>query len=97
MQTLPLSQVKDQLSALVSDVESLGERIVITRNGRPAALIVSAAEVAELEEAAFWAGVPGIEESLARSDRDIAAGRTYSTDQIREWIASGMPESETSA
>ncbi|MDR1188528.1 MAG: type II toxin-antitoxin system Phd/YefM family antitoxin [Bifidobacteriaceae bacterium] len=94
MQTLPLSEVKDRLSSLVTDVESLGDRIVITRNGRAAAVILSTEDITSLEETAFWTAVPGISESLARSDDDIAAGRTYSTDEIRQWIAAGMPGPE---
>jgi prevent-host-death family protein len=94
MQTLPLSEVKNRLSALVADVDSLRDRVVITRNGRAAAVLLSTEEVAELDETAFWATAPGIGESLARADADIRAGRTYSTEEIRAWVGAGMPEQE---
>jgi prevent-host-death family protein len=41
MKTLPLSEVKNKLSKLVDQVETIQEEITITRNGRPAAVIVS--------------------------------------------------------
>ena len=41
MKTLSLSEVKAKLSELVDEVESRDERIVITRKGRPAAVLVS--------------------------------------------------------
>ena len=41
MKTLPLSEVKMKLSALVDRVEATDEGVVITRNGRPAAILVS--------------------------------------------------------
>ena len=41
MKTLPLSEVKAKLSELVDAVESRDERVVITRKGRPAAVLVS--------------------------------------------------------
>lgn len=41
MKTLPLAEVKNNLSKLVDRVETLQEEITITRNGRPAAVIVS--------------------------------------------------------
>lgn len=44
MKTLPLAEVKNNLSKLVDKVETLQEEITITKNGRPAAVIVSAEE-----------------------------------------------------
>jgi antitoxin YefM len=41
MKTLPLAQVKMNLSRLVDQVVETDEEIVITRNGRPAAVLVS--------------------------------------------------------
>ena len=41
MKTLPLAHVKANLSRLVNRVVETDEEIVITRNGRPAAVLVS--------------------------------------------------------
>ena len=41
MKTLPLSEAKTKLSGLVEKVRSRDEEIVITRNGRPVAVLVS--------------------------------------------------------
>lgn len=41
MKTLPLSEAKSKLSSLVDKVRQRDEEIVITRNGRPAAVLVS--------------------------------------------------------
>jgi len=41
MKTLPLAEVKAKLSRLVDQVAKTDEEIVITRNGRPAAVLVS--------------------------------------------------------
>ena len=41
MKTLSLSDVKARLSGLVDEVERRDEEIVITRNGHPAAVLVS--------------------------------------------------------
>ena len=41
MKTLPLAEVKANLSRLVDRVVETDEEIVITRNGRPAAVLVS--------------------------------------------------------
>lgn len=49
-ETLPLSSVKARLSELVDRVEREDDRIVVTRNGRPAAVLVSADDLESLEE-----------------------------------------------
>ena len=60
MKTLSLSEAKAKLSGLVKDVERRDEEIVITRNGRPAAVLVSP------DEYDSW------KETLAiRADRDL--------------------------
>lgn len=44
MKTLPLSEVKMKLSELVERVSRTDEEITITKNGRPAAVLVSTDE-----------------------------------------------------
>ncbi len=44
MDTLSLSEAKAKLSSLVDRVNNLDEEIIITKNGRPAAVLVSSEE-----------------------------------------------------
>lgn len=60
MKILPLSEAKAKLSGLVDEVERRDEEIVITKNGRPAAVLVSADEHESWKETA-----------LVRSDREL--------------------------
>jgi prevent-host-death family protein len=50
MKTLSLSEAKAKLSGLVEDVESRDEEVIITRNGRPAAVLVSPDEYESWKE-----------------------------------------------
>jgi antitoxin YefM len=50
MKTLSLSEAKMKLSGLVDLVETSDEEIMITRNGRPAAVLVSPDELESLKE-----------------------------------------------
>ena len=50
MATEPLRSVRDHLSELVDRVEREHDRVVITRNGREIAVLISAEDLAELEE-----------------------------------------------
>ena len=45
-----LATVKAQLSAFVDSVEGTHERVVITRNGEPAAVLISPEDLESLEE-----------------------------------------------
>jgi antitoxin YefM len=62
MKTLSLSEAKMKLSRLVDDVSSTDEEVVITKNGRPAAVLVSPDEFESLQETA-----------AVRADRDLTA------------------------
>lgn len=50
MKTLSLSEAKMKLSRLVQDVAATDEEVVITRNGSPAAVLVSPEEFESLKE-----------------------------------------------
>ena len=50
MKTLSLSEAKMKLSALVDDVSATGEELVITKNGAPAAVLVSPDELESWRE-----------------------------------------------
>ena len=48
--TLPISEVKARLPELVTGVAEREEEVVVTRNGRPAAVLVNYAEYERLKE-----------------------------------------------
>lgn len=50
MTSEPLRAVRDHLSEIVDRVEREHDRVLITRNGRDAAVLISAEDLAELEE-----------------------------------------------
>jgi len=94
MITMNLSETKDRLSAVIDEVEYLQEQVAITRNGRPAAYLISAEQMRELEDTAFWLSFPGLMDSLAVSEAEIAAARTVTTADVTRWIGDGMPETD---
>ena len=80
---LPISKMKDKLNEYVDAVAQTQDQITITKNGAPAAVLVGADEWESLQETLYWLSQPGIKESIAEADADIAAGRTYGEDEIR--------------
>ncbi len=84
MKSVPLTEAKDKLSALVDEADTTHEIIQITRHGRVAAVIMSADDLESLNETLHALRTPGIGEELAQADADYAAGNTVSGEQIRQ-------------
>jgi antitoxin YefM len=77
---LPLADVRDRLSPLVTSVESTHERVVITKNGRPAAVLISYEDLGSLQETLEILSDP----ELARTVREsLADPERFSLDDIR--------------
>lgn len=90
METLPISKVKDRLNELVEAASVTHEQVTITKNGSPAAVLIGADEWESLQETLFWLSQPGIRESISEARSDIAEGRTFNEEQIREEF--GVPK-----
>jgi len=84
VQTTSLSDLKAHLFEYVERAEREHEQYTITRNGRPAVVMVSAAEWESVQETLFWLSQPGIREDLAQAENDIVAGRVYDETQVRQ-------------
>ncbi|MFC5998858.1 type II toxin-antitoxin system Phd/YefM family antitoxin [Quadrisphaera sp. GCM10027208] len=50
MRTESIRRIRDHLSEVVDRVEHEHERVTLTRNGRPAAVLISPDDLAQLEE-----------------------------------------------
>src|SRR5881409_3354670 len=72
--TLPVSEVKTRLPELVAGVEEREEEIVVTRKGRPAAVLVNFAEYERLKATLDVLGDPALMRQIRRSRRYFAAG-----------------------
>lgn len=89
MKTVPLSEAKDKLSALIEEAESTHEIIQVTRHGHPAAVIMSADDLESLHETLYWLSQLGIREDLAQARQDIVDGNTVSGADLRAQF--GLP------
>ncbi|GHJ49580.1 hypothetical protein Cs7R123_69220 [Catellatospora sp. TT07R-123] len=78
--TLPLADVRDRLSPLVTSVETTHERVVITKNGRPAAVLISYEDLESLQETLEILSEPGIVEEIRDALTD---SERFSMDDIR--------------
>lgn len=74
MKTVTLAEARQSFSALISEVESFDEHVMITKNGKPTAIIISADEWEAIEDTDFWLRVPGIQADIeeARSSTGVS-------------------------
>lgn len=72
---LPISEVKARLPELVTGVEDREEEIVVTRKGKPAAVLVSHAEYERLKETVDVLSDPELMRQIRLSQRFVAARR----------------------
>ncbi|HEX6755406.1 MAG TPA: type II toxin-antitoxin system Phd/YefM family antitoxin [Mycobacteriales bacterium] len=87
MSVMPLADVKAKLSAVLDDVHETHERVVITRNGRPEAVLLSVEDLESLEETLDILSTPGAVEQIHAAEEDIAQGRATGADEVRRLLA----------
>ena len=72
--SMALRDVKNHLSEVVDQVEREHDRVVITKHGRPAAVVVSIDDLASLEETLDIAGRPQLMRQVRTSLTELSAG-----------------------
>jgi prevent-host-death family protein len=82
-ETLPLSEIKAHLSEIVDRVEAEHERIVLTRNGRPAAVLLSPEDLAALEDTIELLSDPSALTDIEEARAAVAAGDFVTADELR--------------
>lgn len=87
METLPLATVKAQLSSLVDQVEDTHQRVLITRHGKVAAVLMSPDDLDSIEETLAILSDPDAMKSIRASQRDIDRGDVLDADELAEMIA----------
>lgn len=73
--TLSLSEVKTRLPELVAGVQEREEEIVVTKNGRPAAVLLNVQEYARLKETLDVLSDPDLMQQIAESREFYRAGK----------------------
>lgn len=69
-----LREVRDHFSEVVDRVELHHERVTVTRNGRPVAVLISPADLAELEETLDVLSDPDALADIREADAAYARG-----------------------
>lgn len=82
METRPLAEVRQELSRLVDEAVTTHARFDITRNGRRAAVLMSADDYDSLVETLDVLGDAALVRDIQDGLLDAADGRTHSHDEV---------------
>ena len=84
MTTLPLAEVRANLSKLVDEAVRTHQRIEVTRQGRRAAVILSADDYDSLIETLAILGDQETMRELREAEAEADAGKVYALDEVTE-------------
>jgi antitoxin YefM len=73
---VPLAEVKNRLSEVVDRLEHEHGRVVITKHGRPAAVMLSLEDLESLEETLAILSDPELLAAIHETETEVAAGRS---------------------
>lgn len=84
MKSIPLLEAKAKFNGLVDEVSRRGEKVVITRNGRPAAVLVSADEYDSWQETRTVRSDVGLMREIKSGLRALKArkAKLYTLDEL---------------
>ena len=79
---LPLSEVKAKLSEVLDDVVATHERVTVTRNGRPVAVLLSTDDLESIEETLAILSDPDAMREIEQGRAAVASDDVIGRDQI---------------
>jgi len=88
---VPVRELRSNLSRLLSDVADRREHVLVTRNGRPAAVLVPVDEYSSLEETAEILSDSDTVASIEVGLGELAQGESVTLEELRGEIAKHRP------
>lgn len=89
--TVPVRELRSNLSSLLDDVSDRRDHVLVTRNGTPAAALVPIDEYEALEETAEILSDPGALAALEAGLAEIERGETITLAELRAELAERRP------
>jgi prevent-host-death family protein len=83
---VPVRELRNELAHVIDRVADLRQHVVVTRHGRPAAVLIPVDEYDALEETAEILSDSATLRAIDRGLREIAREETVSLEQVREEI-----------
>jgi antitoxin YefM len=90
-QTLPLADVRNRLSEVIDQIQREHDRVVITKHGHPAAVVMSIEDLESLEETLAVLSDPGLLARVRSAGDEIERGEVdrLSKDELLARLGEG--------
>lgn len=82
--TLSITKAREDLTSLVENAKMKLDEYIITVNGSPAAVLISAEEYESWKETNEIMNNPSLLEAIKEGEKDIKAGRTYDWEEVKK-------------
>lgn len=92
MPTVPLSEARTHLARLLADVEELGDEVVITRSGRPVAVLLPFSDYEGLIETLDILADQDLGQSIRQGLADAQAGKLLRHEDVWDDVDPGLRE-----
>ena len=79
IKTLPITKAREELTTLVDNASKKLDEYIITVNGTPAAVLMSAAEYDSWKETTEILSDPGLVKAIKEAEEDIKKGK------VKDW------------
>lgn len=82
--TLPITEARQNLTTLVNRANKLLDEYVITVNGKPAAVLLSAKEYESWKETNEILADKGLMKSIKQGEKDLEEGKVYDWEEVKK-------------
>ncbi|KKR92369.1 MAG: hypothetical protein UU73_C0006G0017 [Candidatus Daviesbacteria bacterium GW2011_GWA1_41_61] len=89
--TLPITEARASLTNLVDRVSKNLDEYIVTVNGKPAAVIMSAQEYESWKETNEILNDPGLMKAIREGEKDIKKGRVYDWEDVKKELKLNVP------
>ena len=90
MSTQSLAAVKAHFSKIIDEVAGTHERVTVTRNGSPVAVILAVEDYESLIETVELLSDPQAMAEIRRAETQMREGEAYDEDQVRAALAARL-------
>ncbi|MBI2086165.1 type II toxin-antitoxin system Phd/YefM family antitoxin [Candidatus Daviesbacteria bacterium] len=84
IKTLPITKARENLTTLVDKANKLLDEYIITVNGSPAAVLMSAAEYESWKETMEIMSDPELMKAIKQGEEDIKKGKFVTFEQLKK-------------
>lgn len=84
IQTLPITKAREDLTSLVENARARLDEYIITVNGYPAAVLMSAAEFESWKETLEILSDPKLMKAIKEGEEDFKKGRYITFEQLKK-------------